>query len=183
MNMPNWWLRRRLLVLALGLAVTPAMRATQSVPSFSATLSTEQRKSLGLEKLSPHEIAALDAAVEAYRNSTEANVVKRAAESAVAEYRKQAEPAVAARAVDAYKRKQAETHQELIEAKIDGRFTGWDGHTEFKLDNGQIWRQVGSDMYYLSPQQNTPIEIRLSKYGSYRLHLSDGAWVTVVRIH
>ncbi|HMN42444.1 MAG TPA: S1C family serine protease [Phycisphaerales bacterium] len=31
---------------------------------------------------------------------------------------------------------------DLIESKIDGEFSGWDGETIFKLSNGQIWQQV-----------------------------------------
>lgn len=31
---------------------------------------------------------------------------------------------------------------EVIEARIDGEFKGWDGETIFKLDNGQIWQQA-----------------------------------------
>jgi hypothetical protein len=30
----------------------------------------------------------------------------------------------------------------IIEARIDGEFSGWDGETIFKLDNGQIWQQT-----------------------------------------
>src|SRR5665213_4422165 len=30
----------------------------------------------------------------------------------------------------------------VIEARIDGEFTGWSGSTIFKLNNGQIWQQA-----------------------------------------
>jgi hypothetical protein len=30
----------------------------------------------------------------------------------------------------------------VIESRIDGEFTGWDGETIFKLQNGQIWQQT-----------------------------------------
>lgn len=29
----------------------------------------------------------------------------------------------------------------VIESRIDGEFTGWEGETIFKLQNGQIWQQ------------------------------------------
>ncbi len=32
---------------------------------------------------------------------------------------------------------------EVIESRIDGEFTGWEGETVFKLTNGQIWQQSG----------------------------------------
>ncbi len=31
---------------------------------------------------------------------------------------------------------------DVIESRIDGEFTGWDGETIFKLVNGQIWQQA-----------------------------------------
>lgn len=37
-------------------------------------------------------------------------------------------------------------HKEL-RARILGEFTGWDGKTLFKLDNGQVWRQSTSGVY------------------------------------
>ena len=30
----------------------------------------------------------------------------------------------------------------IIESRIEGEFTGWEGETIFKLDNGQIWQQA-----------------------------------------
>ncbi len=30
----------------------------------------------------------------------------------------------------------------VIEARIDGEFSGWEGETIFRLDNGQIWQQA-----------------------------------------
>lgn len=31
---------------------------------------------------------------------------------------------------------------DIIESRIDGEFSGWEGETIFKLENGQIWQQV-----------------------------------------
>jgi hypothetical protein len=36
----------------------------------------------------------------------------------------------------------------LIEAHIDGEFTGWDGETLFHLSNGQYWQQAAYDYTY-----------------------------------
>lgn len=30
---------------------------------------------------------------------------------------------------------------DVFQSKIDGEFTGWDGETEYALQNGQIWQQ------------------------------------------
>ncbi len=42
-----------------------------------------------------------------------------------------------------------------VETRIDGEFQGWSGHTLFGLENGQIWRQLGSaseHAYKVSPR-------------------------------
>lgn len=32
-----------------------------------------------------------------------------------------------------------------VDTRVDGEFQGWSGHTVFGLENGTIWRQIGSD--------------------------------------
>jgi hypothetical protein len=42
-----------------------------------------------------------------------------------------------------------------IDSRIDGEFEGWSGHTVFPLENGQVWRQLGSQAahaYRVSPK-------------------------------
>lgn len=43
----------------------------------------------------------------------------------------------------------------VIDTQINGEFKGWDGETEFKLMNGQVWKQSSYDYTYhyeYSPQ-------------------------------
>jgi hypothetical protein len=37
---------------------------------------------------------------------------------------------------------------EVIDSRIDGEFTGWDGETIFRLTNGQIWQQAAYSYTY-----------------------------------
>jgi hypothetical protein len=37
---------------------------------------------------------------------------------------------------------------EIIESRIDGEFSGWEGETIFKLMNGQIWQQIDGRYKY-----------------------------------
>jgi len=37
---------------------------------------------------------------------------------------------------------------EIIESRIDGEFSGWEGDTIFKLMNGQVWQQVDGRYKY-----------------------------------
>ncbi len=169
------------LVLAALLAGPGLLRAADQ-PGFSSTLGPAERAAVGLDKLTPAERAALDAAVESYRRAGETAAAQRAAQQAVADYRRREEPKQVARAVAQDRREQADRQVERIEANIVGPFSGWDGRTVFALDNGQVWRQVDPDVYYTSPARGTPVEIVRSRYGSFRLHLKNGAWVTVTRV-
>ncbi len=169
------------LAIAAALAVAGPLRAADP-PGFSGSLQPAERAAMGLDRLTPAELAALDAAVEAYRRAGETAAARQAAQTAVADYRQREEPKRVARAVAEVRREQSRAHPERIEAMIAGSFSGWNGRTVFELDNGQVWQQVGPDVYYTSPEKNAPVEIFLSSYGSYRLHLRNGAWVTVTRV-
>jgi hypothetical protein len=37
---------------------------------------------------------------------------------------------------------------EVIESHISGDFSGWKHHAEFRLVNGQVWRQESPDSFY-----------------------------------
>lgn len=40
-----------------------------------------------------------------------------------------------------------------IETRIAGQFNGWDGHTRFLLENGQIWQQASYSYHYAFAQR------------------------------
>jgi hypothetical protein len=149
---------------------------------FIATLPPGEVKRLGLDRLSPEERAAVDAAVEQYCQTHEAKATQQAAAAAVVEYKARQEPAAIARAVEVVKQRDEEDRIERFKSRVLGRFTGWGGRTYFALENGQLWQQVGSEVYYLSPVENPEVEFRKASSGHFRLYLSDGTWVTVKRI-
>lgn len=169
----------RLVMIFVGMAVS-AWAA-----GFYGQLTPEQRRKLGLEQLSPQQVAELDAAVDAYRQQSEMVVAKQAAETAVAEYKKKEEPGVVSRALEVFKRTQNEAKEsERITAVLQGRFTGWNGSTLFRLDNGQVWRQTASDNYHTKAKENVAVVIYKAGSGYWRLRILDdeGAWVTVKRV-
>lgn len=169
--------RARGLMLLTGAVLIGSSAFAQSA-KFSDTLPPDQRAAIGLAKLSATEIAALDAAVDAYRKSAEAAATKQA----VAEYKKHDEPGVVSRALAAFKAQDTAARKQHIFAHVEGRFSGWDGHTVFQLDNGQVWRQIGSSMYYISPVKNPSVEIYPTSSGVYRLQLDEGPSVVVQRV-
>jgi hypothetical protein len=92
-------------------------RAQEPANTLHLTMRTLMRpdvfEATGLERLSPQEMAILDAWVTSYS----LNLSKF--------FRSQSVPASG----------------EVIQAKISGDFEGWTGETIFALDNGQIWQQ------------------------------------------
>ncbi|MDP6376414.1 MAG: hypothetical protein QF515_03650 [Pseudomonadales bacterium] len=69
-----------------------------------------------------------------------------------------------------------------IDARIKGAFDGWDGHTYFRLDNGQVWQQRLASTYR-HHSINPEVIIEKGRFGYY-LRLKDGKRkVAVNRIH
>lgn len=112
----------------------------------------------GLDKLSPDELAALNAWLASYAAHAPAAATSThpAAAPSVSP-----EPAVAvvaaptpappASTADSFGKsmiapKPAE-EPKRIETRILGTFTGWTGNTVFKLENGQVWKQADSRSY------------------------------------
>lgn len=56
------------------------------------------------------------------------------------------------------------TNISIIESRIDGEFTGWEGETVFKLQNGQIWQQTSFSWKY-SYKYSPAVLIYKSGYG------------------
>lgn len=164
------------LTLILGIAVLAFPLSSRG--GFVDSLTVEQKREMGLESLTAEQRSALDAAIDRYRSTQE----KAAAAAAVAEYKKKEEPVAVSRAVESYRKKEADRRVERIESRIKGKFRGWSGGTMFLLENGQVWSQVGSEVYDTRVVDSPEIEITKSPYGYYRLRLSDGAWVNVTRL-
>jgi hypothetical protein len=165
-------------LILLGLSIV-----TLSAAGFVDGLTAEQKKRLGLDQLTPAQLAELGSAIETYRQTGEVVAAEQAAAKAVAEYRKKEEPGVVSRALEVFKKKDEEAKQERITAAILGKFDGWSGHTLFKLDNGQIWRQARPGTYYFKARENVAVVLYRGP-GSWRLRILDdeGAWIPVTRV-
>ena len=60
-----------------------------------------------------------------------------------------------------------------IHSRIAGAFTGWDGQTIFRLENGMIWAQADKDKYYVRAVQSPEVTISKSFFGSWHLSVDD----------
>ena len=172
-------MRPRLFALSLFLLAVagPAWPA-----GFLDTLTPAQKKQMGLDQLTPAQAAAINEAVAHYQAGDVAVLTQQAADTAVAEYKAKQEPGVVTRAINLFKQRQEEQELERRMCHIQGEFAGWSGGTLFTLDNGQVWQQVGSDVYYIPPVADAVVELRKSPSGYHRLYLSDGRWITVKRV-
>ena len=62
--------------------------------------------------------------------------------------------------------------REIIVSSIVGSFSGWDGNTEFVLENGMVWEQAGSDDTFATRRLENPIvTIRPALFGSWTLQV------------
>jgi len=94
--------------------------AQVQVPKVEELMSAQQFQQAGLAKLSSEELQQLNAWLFTY---TKAVV--------------QAATGAGSSSADSIG-----TTAAVIEGRIDGEFTGWEGETIFKLQNGQIWQQA-----------------------------------------
>jgi hypothetical protein len=56
-----------------------------------------------------------------------------------------------------------------ITSRLVGKFTGWDGQTIFKLENGMIWEQADKDKFYIKEVENPMITIEPGVFSTWRL--------------
>ncbi len=131
--MGRMWL---VVVLAFAPAIASAQDAgpdergaTVFAPDVSilSLMSAEQFTAAGLSKLSPAELRALSEWVRAHS----LHVAELARTAAL-----NPEPAPSG-------------NPGVIETRMAGDFTGWDGSTLFQFANGQLWRQVSFGTLYL----------------------------------
>ncbi|MBI2815031.1 MAG: hypothetical protein HYX71_12180 [Opitutae bacterium] len=158
---------------------------------FTDRLSAEEKKAVGLELLSPEQVAALNALVQKDRQQGVGQIreqaraelreeVKAQVKAEVKEQVKAEATAQAKAEVRTEQQKQRESESRVL-SRILGRYDGWDGATQFRLENGQVWRQSEPGVFYTKPVENAAVLIE-KVYGGWRLYDQSGGWVRVVRI-
>lgn len=160
-------MRLRTLCLVLGsiLALT-AFAADKPVDVRDVMTATEFH-STGLDKLTPQEMAALNAWLAAYVQASAPAAAPAAAHTAAAVPVPVPVPApavaaplpapaatpapVASTGIAGFGQEMITPEQRgevtRINSSIVGTFTGWTGNTLFKLANGQVWQQADSSTY------------------------------------
>ncbi len=150
---------RRLLFVAALVAVCLVARAAES---FTASLSAEEFHRAGLDKLSPAERAVLDALVQSRTSGASG------AESARVSEADPRATSSAAQSKEVVVQPGTRVVEAAMESRIDGKFTGWEGRTVFRLKNGQQWQVANPGEGYWCPAMMNPrVRITPSSLGGY----------------
>ena len=70
---------------------------------------------------------------------------------------------------------------EVIQSRIVGPFTGYNGRTIFILENGQHWAQSQRDSAYFPKIDSPPVLIMKSGFG-YRMYIAGGGAIRVSKV-
>lgn len=151
------------LFLAANFAVNIGLQADEGFSSLEEQMTGKEFTEAGLDKLSQAELEALNSWI---RKHSLATLAAPAADSTT----------VAASAAGdsdqrGFKGKNDEKDRTPITSRIVGEFSGWDGQTVFKLENGMIWAQTDNDKFWVKELENPVAVIEPGLFGSWHLHI------------
>lgn len=151
-----------LLVLGAGLAPLKAAQPENSeFPGVEKAMTPADYEAAGLQKLEAAERAKLDEFIRNYVAKSNEKVATEAVDKAVKENKVSA--------------------PEVIQSRIVGPFTGYDGRTVFTLENGQRWAQSQRDHAFFPKIDSPPVIIVKSGFG-YRMHIAGGGSIRVSKV-
>ena len=153
-----------LLFLTALLAGGPLL-AEEGFSSLEEQMTGKEFIEAGLDKLSKAELDALNGWI---RRHSLATLDAPAAATAGA-----AATTAAATTEDrrGFKSEKEEEDRSTITSRIVGRFSGWDGQTVFKLENGMIWAQADNDKFWVKEVENPVAIIEPGMFGTWRLQI------------
>ena len=149
---------KKLLVFLVALSAGISLLAADGFSSLEEQMTGREFSAAGLDKLTPAELDALNQWIR--RNSPNALAVKsgsRATTEAPKERRGL--------------KSETKDDRTPINARLVGKFSGWDGQAIFKLDNGMIWAQADKDKFYVKEVENPEVVIEPGMFGSWHLRL------------
>lgn len=178
------------LTLILAVACAPAAVAQDS---FTKSLSRADFQAAGLDKLTPAELAALDALVQGKQTGAVAKakeetkvettkvVTEQVRQQVKAEYFQAAqkmEKAASKSIIEKLKvvlKPGTEIEYTTLDAMLVPPFRGWQKGTVFTLTNGQRW-VVSDDGEYWSPRKDAPVRVRIEPgaLGSFFMEIEKG---------
>ncbi len=142
----------RLRYLFAALLLVPAAVLSvhaQQVAPLQQRMGADEFKAAGLDKLTPQELTRL----EQWLASHNKPAVKMVDASG--------EPVFYA----------SDKKRETVRAHLVGSFDGWHGSDQVTLDNGQQWRQVGTDKPMCMRAEKPAVKVRPSLMGNWLMHV------------
>ncbi|MHA6205411.1 hypothetical protein ACXU4B_13375 [Dyella soli] len=150
------------LMMSFALAVPSLSHAADQYVPLQQRMSPEEFKATGLDKLSPDELKNLDAWLSGH-GKVVTKVVDEAGKPVFYPTSEKAAP---------------------VQGRVQGEFSGFSGHGEFTLDNGQVWKQADNTRIACLTSNNPKVEIKRSLFGNWMMSVdgcNDTTSVTRVR--
>ena len=151
----------KILIALLSLTTTFSVLAAEGFSSLEEQMTGKEFAAAGLDRLSQQELDQLNDWIRRHSVATLASTNSGT---------KAAETGEANRGL---KTKDDDVERSTINATLVGKFTGWDGQTTFKLDNGMIWVQADKDKFHTKEVKNPTVTIEPAMFGSWRLSVAD----------
>lgn len=141
--------------------------------AFTPSLTPEESQSAGLAKLTPEELARLDALVQRYMAAGSASAPATAKPAAAAQAKpSKLMPDWVSALMTLERAGNQPDRSNALESTLKGGFSGWSGRTVFTLEDGQRWTQANTDSYVYSPTLTAPkIKIYPASFGTYWLQI------------
>jgi hypothetical protein len=160
-------------ILAGVLGVGLAGLAGAAERAFSQAIAPADFAAAGLAKLSPEELARLDALVRVHQGGGGGRVPAQVATgpaaapaAAVAAPEAKAAPGLLAKAKVILTPGTA-VEYEAVKSRIVGEFNGWEARTVLVLENGQRWQVASGSTYAAPPVMNPAVEIASGALGTF----------------
>jgi hypothetical protein len=129
------------------------------------TMRPEEFKAAGLDKLSEDELQHLDAWLQGYRQSTQKKAAEQAQAKAEVEIKKATEKATEEA------NKTARTKLDSLVSRVDGNIDGLKGHTQIRLEDGTVWKQVNVDDHFRATVTDHPTAVVLHTTFGYKMRI------------
>jgi hypothetical protein len=150
MSIPrNYLIRCLMLGVCASLGCLQAASAAREKMSedIQQIMTPEEFKAAGLNKLSPEELAKLNAWLQGYRQVTEQAAEKKATARA------------------------SRTKLDVLVSRVDGTFNGLTGRTIIRLEDGTVWKQANADDRYRAKNPDHPAAVVIHGVFGYKMQL------------
>ena len=149
-NSPNFLIHCLIPAICVSLScVQPARAAREETMSddIQKIMSPEEFKAAGLHKLTPDELAKLNAWLQGYRQVTEQAAEKKGAARA------------------------ARTKLDVLVSRVDGTFNGLTGRTIIRLEDGTVWKQANADDRFRAKNPDHPAAAVIHGVFGYKMQI------------